>query len=90
MLEILEVFATAFCVKNYYLNLIFFRYGRLLSLKKKKRPLKKIEATQKLLDIVTNRRKTLQKEKQKRKMRKSQTATIAFLLLLFYVKKHIF
>ena len=45
-----------------------------------------MQATEKLLDIEQNRRKKkLKKEIEKRKMRKSQTATIhIFLVLLFY------
>ena len=41
-----------------------------------------------LLDIARYRRKTLKKEKERKKMRKSQTTTInAFLLSLFYIEK---
>ena len=52
---------------------------------------KKMQAMSKLLDIPRERRKTLKKEKEKRKMRKIQTTTIdIFLLLLFHVKNFIF
>ena len=47
-----------------------------------------MQATKKLLELARDRRKTLKKEKEKRKMRKSQTTKISF--LLFYIKKFIF
>ena len=50
-----------------------------------------MQATQKLFGMSRDKRKTLKKEKEKRIIRKSQTATInIFLLLLFYIAKCIF
>ena len=49
-----------------------------------------MQATFKLPDIARDRRKTSKKEKEKRKIRKTQTATkIFFLLLLFYKEIYI-
>ena len=47
-----------------------------------------MQATLKLLDIARYKRKTLKKEKEKRKTRKSQTTTMN-VFLLFFVRKHI-
>ena len=50
-----------------------------------------MEATKKLLGIARDSRKTLKKEKEKQKMRKSRLTIInIFLLLLFYKEKFIF
>ena len=45
-----------------------------------------MQATLKLLDTAIDRRKTLNKEKEKRKMRKSQAIINIFLLLLFHLE----
>ena len=49
-----------------------------------------MQVTDGLLDIARDRRKTLKKEKEKKKMRKSRTAINIFLLSLFYKRKCIF
>ena len=88
-LEILEIFTTGYFSKTTIWTWIFLKFCRvLLSLKRKKNLLKKMQATKKLLELARDRRKTLKKEKEKRKMRKSQTTKISF--LLFYIKKFIF
>ena len=40
-----------------------------------------------MLDIARDRKKTLKKEKEKRKIRQSQITINIFLLLIFYIKK---
>ena len=49
----------------------------------KKSLLKKDARRLKLLDIARDRRKTLKRENEKRKMEKSQTATILFCFYIF-------
>ena len=49
----------------------------------KKSLLKKDARRLKLLDIARDRRKTLKRENEKRKMEKSQTATILFYFYIF-------
>ena len=62
----------------------------MLSLKIKKKLFKKDATTEKLLDIAREERKTFKKEKEKRKIRKSQTTINKFLFLLFYIEKILF
>ena len=47
----------------------------------------KIQATWKLLDIARDRRKTLKMEKEKRKMKKSQTTINIFFIFPFLYRK---
>ena len=50
-----------------------------------------MQAIKKLLDIARNRRKMSKKEKENRKMRKSQTTTInKFFTFTFNIEKFIF
>ena len=80
-------FNNSFFGKSYYMNLSFFKYSRVLSLTKKERSSQnRCKPTKNCLTyIARDRRKTLEKEKQKWKMRESQTTKInIFLLLLFF------
>ena len=80
-------FNNSFFGKSYYTNLSFFKYSRVLSLTKKEKSSKnRCKPTKNCLTyIARDRRKTLEKEKQKWKMRESQTTKInIFLLLLFF------
>ena len=61
----------------------------MLSLKTKNKS-QEIQVIQKLLDITKHRRKTLKKEKEKQKMRKSQATTINTFFYNFYIVKFIF
>ena len=85
-------FHNSFFVKNYYLNLNFFQALQIALLKNETKNLlkKRCQSTKNCLtvDIARDRSKTLKKEKEKRKMRKSQIT--GFLLLLFYIGKFIF
>ena len=86
-------FSQQLFLKNYYLNLKFFKYCRVLSLKRKKNLLKKDASYLKIAwHSQRQKKKALKKEKEKRKMRKSQTTTINifFLLLLFYTEAFTF
>ena len=78
-----------FFVKNYYLNLNFFRalQRALLKNETKKSSQKRCKSTENCLtvDIARDRSKILKKEEEKRKMRKSQTTT--FLHWVFYIGK---
>ena len=89
-LEILEIFTTAFLLKIIIWTWISFQHCRVLSLNTKKNLLKKDSSHLKIADIVRDRRITLTKEKEKRKMRKSQTTTIFFLLFILYIEKYVF
>ena len=88
--EILEIFTTAFLLKIIIWTWISFQHCRVLSLKTKKNLLKEDSSHLKIADIVRDRRITLKKEKEKRKMRKSQTTTIFFLLFILYIEKYVF
>ena len=77
-LEILEVFKTAFLLKTTIWIWLFFKYCRVLeNLKIYPR---KMQAAKKLLEIARDRRKTLKKEIEERKMRKSQAGKINIFL----------
>ena len=76
-----------FFAKNYCLDLKLFLSStvKVFSLKtRKKLFIKKIYRTWKLLDIETDRRKKLKREKEKVRMRKSQT-TVIIIFLLDYI-----
>ena len=80
-------FNNSFLGNSYYTNLSFFKYSRVLSLTKKEKSSKnRCKPTKNCLTyIARDRRKTLENEKQKWKMRESQTTKInIFLLLLFF------
>ena len=62
----------------------------MLSLKTKKNLFRKDATTKRLLDIAREERKTFKKEKEKRKIRKSQITINKFLFLLFYIEKNYF
>ena len=85
-------FLNSFFNKNYYLNLNFFlSFAECSPQKWNKKWSQKVASHIKLFDIARDRRETLKKEKEKRKMRKSQTiATNTFVLLLFCVESFIF
>ena len=85
------MFTTAFLLKTIIWTWIFFKHCRVLSLKTKQKIFsKRCKSTKNGLtvDVARGRSKTLKKEEEKQKMRKSQT-TVS-LLLLFYIGKLIF
>ena len=81
-------FRNSFFVKNYYLNLNFFQVLQSALLNNEINIFsKKMQAILKLIGIARDRRKTLKKEKEKRKMIKSQTTPINIFLLTFLFRK---
>ena len=74
-LEIIEIFTTAFLLKT-YLNLNFFQVLQSALLKMEKKSYQKRCKERKNCLTLQERRKTLKKEKETQKMRKSQRKNI--------------
>ena len=88
-LEILEIFATGYLSKAIIWTWIIFQVLQSATLlKKEKKSPQKDASHQKIAWISKRQKKNIKKEKEKRKIRKSQTTKISF--LLFYIKKFIF
>ena len=88
-LEILEIFTTGYLSKAIIWTWIFFQVLQSATLlKKEKKSSQKDASHQKIAWISKRQEKNIKTEKEKRKMRKSQTTKISF--LLFYIKKIIF
>ena len=88
-LEILEIFTTGYLSKAIIWTWIFFQVLQSATLlKKEKKSSQKDASHQKIAWISKRQEKNIKTEKEKRKMRKSQTTKISF--LLFYIKKFIF
>ena len=87
-LEILEIFPATFLLKTIIRTWIILKILQSALLKNEKKKSKMMQATKELLDTARDRRKTLKKEKEKRKMWKSQTAaTIFFFTFTFLCGK---